>query len=111
MYVYNATIVAVYDGDTVRANIDLGFSIHTHSVQLRLQGINAPEMRGDSAAAGLLARDALRTMVLGKAVTINTFKDKQEKYGRYLAEIFCDGVNVNEWLVSNGYAVKYMETA
>lgn len=106
MYTYTATIVAVYDGDTVRADIDLGFSIHTHSVQLRLYGIDAPEMRGETAEAGLLARDALRSMILNKQVTITTFKDRQEKYGRYLADMDFNGVNINQWLVENEFAVR-----
>lgn len=108
MFTYSATIVAVYDGDTIRANIDLGFSTHIFKAELRLHGINAPEMRGESAERGILARDALRNLILNKQVVITTHKDRKEKYGRYLAEITCDGIYVNEWLVNNGYAVSYM---
>ncbi len=108
MYTYSAMIVSVYDGDTVRADIDLGFSITNRKMQLRLYGVDTPELRGETIDAGMLARDALRALVLGKQVTITTFKDKQEKYGRYLADIDIDGINVSEWLVTNGYAVRYV---
>ncbi|HFD87662.1 MAG TPA: hypothetical protein ENJ35_08300, partial [Gammaproteobacteria bacterium] len=33
-----------------------------------------------------------------------TIKDKKGKYGRYIAEILLDGININDALVSNGYA-------
>lgn len=105
MYIYKAIIVAVYDGDTVRADIDLGFGIIIKNVALRLYGINAPEMRGDTIAAGTAARDVLRTMILNRDVVLKTYKDRQEKYGRYLAEIEIGDIQVNQWLVKNGYAV------
>jgi len=46
-----------------------------------------------------------------EGVIIQTIKspsggDKQEKYGRYLGVIWLDGVNVNELLVSKGYAIR-----
>lgn len=108
MYTYNANIISVYDGDTVRADIDLGFGIHTHNVDLRLYGINTPELRGDTKELGIAARDVLRVMIFKRDVIMTTRKDAQEKYGRYLAEIVCDGVNVNQWMVDHGYAVRYM---
>ena len=30
-----------------------------------------------------------------------------EKYGRLLATVICDGVNVNTWMLENKYAVSY----
>ena len=30
-----------------------------------------------------------------------------EKYGRLLADVLYDGINMNEWMIHNGYAVKY----
>jgi len=47
-------------------------------------------------------------MVLDKKVTIRSYKDKQGKYGRYLANIIKEeGLEVNQWLVDNGHAVEY----
>ena len=43
-------------------------------------------------------------LILNKKVIVETIKDKKGKYGRYLAEIFLDDVNINDWLVINGYA-------
>tara|TARA_R110002072_G_scaffold12987_2_gene55149 strand:+ start:14960 stop:15286 length:327 start_codon:yes stop_codon:yes gene_type:complete len=107
MYHYKAKIIAVYDGDTVTALVDLGF-LHPQEMKLRLYGINTPEVRGEERERGLLVRDILRDMVLDKDVQIRSFKDKQGKYGRYLANIMLGDLDVNEWLVTNGHAERYM---
>lgn len=110
MYEYNARVVSVYDGDTVRADVDVGFSFVSKNMQLRLFGINAPEMTGTTKVQGTRSRDALREMVLNINVVVRTYRDRTEKYGRYLATILLlDGTNVNEWLVDQGYAVTYMD--
>jgi len=118
VYEYKAKIISVYDGDTVRADIDLGFGIWHKDQVIRLAGINAPEMRGEAKEkeAGKLARDKLREKILDKEVKLVTFKDKKGKYGRWLAEIyypyqkhsmqFSENLSVNQWLVNNNWAVE-----
>ena len=108
LYHYKATIKDVYDGDTVTAVVDLGF-LHYQEMKLRLYGIDTPEIRGEERERGLIVRDIVREMILDKEVEINSYKDKQGKYGRYLATIVVDGLNVNEWLVENGHAERYMQ--
>ncbi len=114
MYEYYADIVSVYDGDTVTAEVDLGFKIKV-TEKLRLAGINAPEMRGPEKEAGKVSRDALREKILGKRVRVFTNKDKKGKYGRYIATITIADTpsgmgivheDVNKWMVENGYAVE-----
>ena len=107
MYQYKAKIIDVYDGDTVTAMVDLGF-LHYQKMKLRLYGIDTPELRGEERERGLEVRDILREMILDQEVIINSYKDKQGKYGRYLANIFLNGIDINEWLVDNGHAVPYM---
>lgn len=111
LYEYTGIVTAVYDGDTLRIDIDLGFHIRKLNESFRLYGINAPEMKGATLEAGKKARDALREHVLGQMITFRSIKDEQEKYGRYLAIIYDpDGVNMNDWLVHQGLAVPYMTT-
>ena len=87
--------------------VDLGF-LHFQEMKLRLYGIDTPELRGEEREQGIIVRDILREMVLGKEVTIRSYKDKQGKYGRYLANIILeDGLEVNQWLVDNGHAKEY----
>lgn len=107
LYTYRAKVTAVYDGDTLTADIDLGFSVVLRDQTIRLARINAPEMRGASAETGVKSRDALRAQVLGKTVVLRTIKDAREKYGRWLGEVWADGKCVNDWLLSEGLAVKY----
>ena len=108
LYYYTAHITAVYDGDTVTADIDLGLKICAKGEKLRLHRINAPEMRGHEKAEGKLSRDFLREQVLGKTIFLQTIRDKAGKYGRYLAELWLeqDGelINVNDLLVNAGHA-------
>lgn len=106
-YQYKAIVREVYDGDTITVDIDLGLKVWVHGEKLRLHGINAPELRGDTYDLGLCARDYLRTLVLGQVITIVTKKDTREKYGRYLGDVFVgsDNLNVNEEMVRAGHAV------
>ena len=108
MFEYTARITAVYDGDTVTADIDLGFGVWKRKETLRLWGINAPEMRGSTLEKGRRSRDALRSKVLNLEVRIVTIKDSQDKYGRYLALIYVDTLNINQWMLAQGLAVDYM---
>jgi len=39
-------------------------------------------------------------------VTIKTIKDSKEKFGRYLGIIIKDDLNINEWLINEGLAIK-----
>ena len=103
-YLYEANVTAVYDGDTITVDIDLGLGIWVHSEKLRLHRINAPEVRGESRPQGIESRDWLREQVLGKEVIVQTIKDKKGKYGRYLAEVWLEGQNINDSLVENGFA-------
>lgn len=109
MYEYQATITAVVDGDTVDAHVDLGFHV-SFELRLRLEGINTPEMTSkdaDERAKAQAARARLANLVLGKSVIIRTKKDKQEKYGRYLATILADGIDIVALLIHEGLGVAY----
>lgn len=109
-YWYDAQIIDVYDGDTVTIDIDLGFDAHVLNQKFRLYGVDAPELRGENKEAGKTAKQALKERVLGKEVLIHTIKDKKDKYGRWLCEIWLDGENINQWLIDSGHARIYTES-
>lgn len=106
-YVYRALIVKAYDGDTMTAVVDLGFG-SSLKMKLRLLYIDTPELRGEELEEGRRVRDLVRSMVLDKEVIIRTEKDKSGKYGRYLAEVYVDGVSLNMFLLENGHAKPYI---
>ena len=85
-------------------NVNLGFHTWKHEEKLRLARINAPEVRGPEKPEGIKSRDWLRDKISGKKVLIKTVKDKKGKYGRYLVEIYLDGVNINDEMVRLGLA-------
>lgn len=107
MYEYKCHILKIIDGDTVDARVDLGFRISIE-MRFRLTGINAPEMRTPE---GPKAKKRLMELLPeGSETTVRTKKDKQEKYGRYLGTFFdIEGHEVNERMVMEGYAVRFMD--
>lgn len=109
-YTYLAQITRVIDGDTVEADVDLGFDIWRRKTHYRLNRIDAPEMRGPNKAAGRASTDWLKAQIEGQWLIVRTVATRKGdasagKFGRFLLEIFKDGRNVNDELVSNGFAV------
>jgi micrococcal nuclease len=108
MYEYSATLVKLVDGDTLHADIDVGFSITVAQI-IRFYGVNAPEMEtqaGKDAKAWVEQWFAAHCPTNG--FTLQTLKGRKEKYGRYLGIIIAsDGANLNADLVSTGHAVPY----
>lgn len=111
MYQYNAKLIKVIDGDTVDVAIDVGFDISIKH-RLRMQGINAPERGADGYEA---ARAALFEATANYPLVVTTYKDKREKYGRYLADIKVIGTNgvtltesVSQYLLGIGLVKPYV---
>lgn len=116
-YIYKATVLEVHDGDTFTCDIDCGFNMVFRNRQIRMFGINAPELkmpdRKTNNPLGIAAAKYLRDMIAGKEVLLATFKDKTEKYGRLLAAVYIKSdsktiLNVNDEMVKLGHAVVYM---
>jgi micrococcal nuclease len=113
LYLYQAQVLRVIDGDTLVAELDLGF--HTFRREpLRLLGVDAPELNSADPAEKELAQKAkvelaLLTLSCDKGLLVRTRKDKQDKFGRYLADVFvpkADGtqLHVNTYMLENGFA-------
>lgn len=52
LYHYKAKVVSVYDGDTFTVDIDLGLHTWINGEKIRLNRINAPELRGNEKDKG-----------------------------------------------------------
>lgn len=90
-YYYHAHVVSVYDGDTLRANVDLGLEVYNNDQIFRLAGIDTPELRTDDEEEkerAYQARDWVRDKILDKDIVIQTFKDVKGSWRRYLANIY-----------------------
>ena len=111
MYEYSCQVTKVVDGDTIDVDLDLGFNIH-HKCRVRLYGIDTPESRTrdkDEKARGKLAAKFLQDAISnGKHVILQTqLKDSKGKFGRVLASVIVDGININQRMVTNHLAVRY----
>jgi len=109
MYEYTALITKVYDGDTLTAEIDLGFMLWAKKIKLRLLGVDTPEIRSkrpEEKALAIKARDRVRELCLGKEVKIITHG--KGKYGRWLASVYiAEDVNLGMFLIAEGLAEEY----
>lgn len=112
LYYYRAFVEDVYDGDTFRGDVDLGMNINISwkGQSFRLAIIDTPEIRGPQREDGLVVRDYVRELILGKDIIINT--EQTGSYGRWLAwvfipnsEVLSEGESLNEHLLKIGYAV------
>ena len=93
----SGTATAVHDGDTLTLTHSGG------SEQVRLQGIDAPELAQDWGAE---SRAALQALALHQAVTITY--DQKDRYGRLLAHVFGSGCeHINLRLLREGQAWYY----
>ena len=117
MYNYKISVLKVVDGDTIDAEIDLGFDIKVKK-RVRFLGINAPESRTrdlEEKARGLAAKDRVKALLEG-CKNVQLHSHGIGKFGRCLGEIFLDTVDgqekltvesLNELLIREGHAVEY----
>jgi len=114
MYTYKAKLIRIVDGDTIDAEIDLGFDTIVRK-RIRLFGIDTPETKTKDMkekTKGLAAKQRL-TEILNSEFVVETILNKRGKYGRVLGIVYNltednKRLNINEALVEEGHAVKYL---
>lgn len=111
MHEYKAKITKIIDGDTIRCDIDLGFSTILANQTIRLYGIDTPESRTrdkEEKFYGNISKQFLNDYCpKGSYITLRTYLDKKGKFGRILGELIVNKVNLNEQMVEENLAVKY----
>ncbi len=113
-YIYRVKeVLKIVDGDTIDADIDLGFDISL-TKRVRLNGIDTPESRTTDLkekALGLEVKEWLKHKLEGaKDILIKTqLPDSTEKYGRILGNLYInnESLSLNEQMVNTGYAWSY----
>ena len=106
-------ISKVIDGDTVQIN----------NFKIRLEGIDAPEMRQKckkeflkiSSTIGFIfykdyncgevSKKKLKDKI--KESEIKCISSSKDRYKRHIATCFKGQTNLNQWMVRNGYAIAY----
>jgi micrococcal nuclease len=84
--------VEIIDGDTFR----LG-----NGDTVRLIGIDAPEV---SQPGGVLSREYLAYLILGKPITLERGSEDRDKYNRLLRFVYVNDLCINEEMIRQGYA-------
>jgi micrococcal nuclease len=112
LYWYRARCLRVVDGDTVDVLTDLGFRIGWEQ-RVRLYGLDTCELNDSDVAKRALAvkgKEFVAARIEGESVVLNTFKDRGDKYGRWLAIVHYlaeDGAwhELNGELTAEGLAI------
>ena len=116
MYHYKCKLLKVVDGDTIDAEIDLGFKICIKE-RIRLTGIDAPESRTRNKAEkswGLASKQFIINILEenNNIFELKTKLQKKGKYGRILGNIVLispagNEISVNDLLIENNLAIPY----
>jgi len=106
LFLFKGKVRSVYDGDSLRADIDLCFGINLLNQAIRINGIDTPEMREKVLAKA--ARDRVKELIK-KAFWLESLGGgKKDKYGRILGNIYTlNGLDVAKTLIDEGHAVAY----
>tara|TARA_B100000242_G_scaffold132347_1_gene93864 strand:- start:165 stop:653 length:489 start_codon:yes stop_codon:yes gene_type:complete len=101
----------IVDGDT----------IHIGEYKIRLEGIDAPEMKqtcklqylklsflsfNKTYYCGVKSKEKLSKKINNKK--INCKISSRDRYKRYIATCYKNKTNLNKWMVRNGHAVAYL---
>lgn len=116
MYIYNVIINRVIDGDSVKVDIDLGFSLWVYNQNIRLFGLDAPETRTTDKIEKQFGNKTKETvesfLPVGHRCEMISV-EKRGKFGRILGEFLVDDpdgqgkMNLNRYLIENKLAVAY----
>ena len=127
MVKYIILILSLFFFQTLKASEIVGFpkvidgdTIQIKSYKIRLEGIDAPEIRQKCKKpylqimflnfqkeyyCGQISKKKLSQKIGNKLIKCILFG--KDRYKRYLAKCFKDKVNLNRWMVRNGYALAY----
>lgn len=102
-------VVKVYDGDTITIVAKLPYDESPlYKISVRINGINCAEIKGkndDEKQCAQIAKIEVSNMILHRKVELRNVQS--EKYGRMLADVFIDNINIGEHLLNAKLAVSY----
>jgi micrococcal nuclease len=117
VYIYNARLINVVDGDTLDLEIDLGFGIR-YTTRVRLARINTPELNSKNPEEREKAKQAKNFVIqwfkkYNNKCIVKTLRKKDKntkgKYGRYIVYILDPKQKecLNTLLIQNNLAAIY----
>ena len=105
--------IRVYDGDTFYSEmLDCGWGTAAIKPKFRIARIDTPEKGWRAATArerelAIEAKDFLKKMLTESDQVLVYTEDGRGKYGRWLVEVVCDGVNAGDARIAAGLARRY----
>lgn len=100
-YVRSATLLRVIDGDTLRVDLDLGWT-HRMTEDVRLVGVDTPEPRGGESPAGkFVTRQLIDWLGETTQLFVHSHQFSLGKFGRTLATVWANGQSINGWLLDS----------
>jgi micrococcal nuclease len=102
-------VIKVYDGDTVTIVSKLPYDTSPlYKFSVRINNIDCPEIRGsndDEKTCAKIAKQRVSDLILNKKIELHNIGT--EKYGRVLADVSIDGLDLGTLLVNERLAVRY----
>ena len=98
---FSGTVTKVTDGDTLDVTTSEG-----ETITVRLALIDAPETDEPGFDE---ARNFITEQCLDKNAEVDPDNNQGLTYGRIVAVVYCEGVNVNEAILDNGFADVYQD--
>ncbi|HDR7286182.1 thermonuclease family protein [Bacillus pacificus] len=96
-------VLHIKDGDTIDVNVK------GQKQTVRLLLLDTPESVSQKIPPQKMGKEAssfLKKQVDGKSVTLVYDQGpKEDKYGRKLAYVFCNGIHINELMAKSGYGI------
>ena len=113
-YIYKINVTRVIDGDTIDADIELGFDMIL-SKRIRLHGIDAPETRTrdkEEKVKGFATKARLEEIVEQNNKVLYLHSIDKGKYGRCVGDLFevdFEHESINDMLINEGLAEPYRQ--
>lgn len=102
-YVRQARVVRIIDGDSFEIDIDMGFYT-TRREAVRMARYDAKER---FTIGGKLATAHLSKLLpIGAEIAVRSYKPN-EKYGRFLADVWLGDVHINQQMMDDGFGAPY----
>lgn len=101
-------VIKVYDGDTITIATKMPYDDNFYRFSVRIRGIDCPEIKSKNSnekLCAIMARDFLKEIIFNKVAKLEEIS--YDKYGRILADVYVDDLNISELMISESLAVKY----